>query len=254
VAGSVLCYLELARELGPQQPFYGLQAAGLEGEQAPRRSVEEMAASYIEALREVQGEGPYLLGGWSFGGLVAYEMARQLRGQGQRVGLLALLDSWAPVESASFSGDEISIVTWFARDLIGLSGKELHISERELGGLGAEERLDYVLEQARAQNIVPAELETQQLKQYLEVFKANIEAMEAYRPRGYEGRVVLMRAEQQPAGEHEGTLGWSRFVAGEIDVQTIAGNHYTLVRAPQVEVLAARLSAYLEAAQADADA
>jgi thioesterase domain-containing protein len=61
-----------------------------------------------------------------------------------------------------------------------------------------------------------------------------------------------MQAEQQPVGEHEGTLGWSRFVAGEIDVQTIAGNHYTLVRAPQVEVLAARLSAYLEAAQTDA--
>ncbi|HEY0737917.1 MAG TPA: amino acid adenylation domain-containing protein, partial [Herpetosiphonaceae bacterium] len=75
--GSVLSYLELARLLGPDQPFYAFQAAGLDGEQPPHTQVETIAAAYLSALRAAQPHGPYRLGGWSFGGLVAYEMARQ---------------------------------------------------------------------------------------------------------------------------------------------------------------------------------
>src|SRR5262249_20922863 len=94
--GTVFCYKELSNLLGPEQPFYGLQARGLNGEQAPATRVEDMAADYIDALRTVQPAGPYALGGWSIGGVVAFEMARQLEAQGQRVDRLALLDSDFP--------------------------------------------------------------------------------------------------------------------------------------------------------------
>ncbi|HEV2761391.1 MAG TPA: amino acid adenylation domain-containing protein, partial [Pyrinomonadaceae bacterium] len=91
--GNVFCYAELARGLGEDQPFYALQSKGLTGAGAAHESVEEMAAAYVEELRAVQPAGPYALGGWSMGGVVAFEMARQLERAGERVALLALLDA-----------------------------------------------------------------------------------------------------------------------------------------------------------------
>ncbi len=96
VGGNVLCYAELARELGPDQPFYGLEARGLTGEEEPCETIEAMASLYVAAVRAVQPEGPYLLGGWSMGGVIAFEMARQLQQRGEQVELLALIDSYAP--------------------------------------------------------------------------------------------------------------------------------------------------------------
>src|SRR5262249_28767039 len=94
--GTVFCYKELSNLLGPDQPFYGLQSRGLNGEQPPAGRIEDMAADYIAALRTVQPEGPYQLGGWSIGGVVAFEMARQLERQGQRADWIALFDSDFP--------------------------------------------------------------------------------------------------------------------------------------------------------------
>src|SRR4030095_6864448 len=88
--GHVLFYRDLARRLGSDQPFYGIQARRLRGRQVAHSSVEEMAAHYIEEMRTVQPNGPYYLGGSSFGGLVAFEMARQLDAQGAEVALVAL--------------------------------------------------------------------------------------------------------------------------------------------------------------------
>jgi thioesterase domain-containing protein len=92
-----LSYYELAYLWGFDQPFYGLQPLGLDGEQSPFTRIEEMAAHYIEALRQVQPSGPYFLGGWSFGGLVAFEMAQQLLRAGHQVALLAIFDTLAPI-------------------------------------------------------------------------------------------------------------------------------------------------------------
>src|SRR5205807_4621015 len=85
VGGNVLEYYDLARHLGSDQPFYGLQSQGLDGKQAPLTRIEEMAAYYIKEIRKVQPEGPYAVGGRSFGGIVAFEMACQLHAQGQEV-------------------------------------------------------------------------------------------------------------------------------------------------------------------------
>ena len=93
VAGVVFPYYDLAVALGADQPVYGLQAVGLGAGEQPLASIAAMAEQYVAALRTVQPHGPYLLGGWSFGVHVAYEMAQRLQQAGQRVALLALIDT-----------------------------------------------------------------------------------------------------------------------------------------------------------------
>ena len=91
--GTVLSYRELATHLGVDQPFYGLQAQGLDGSSEPLTTVQQMAALYISEIRRVQPSGPYFLGGYCMGGTVAYEMAQQLAANGEKIALLALLDT-----------------------------------------------------------------------------------------------------------------------------------------------------------------
>ncbi len=95
--GHVLCYASLSRYLGNDRPFYGLQARGFYAGDEPLDRVEDMASLYVKTIREFQPEGPYQVGGWSFGGVVAYEVAQQLHRQGQKVSLLAILDSYVPI-------------------------------------------------------------------------------------------------------------------------------------------------------------
>jgi pimeloyl-ACP methyl ester carboxylesterase len=91
--GNVLIYRDLSQNLGPDQPFYGLQSPGLDGSRPPLTRIEEMATLYVKEMRKVQPYGPYFLGGYCMGGTIAYEMAQQLRAQGQQVALLALFDT-----------------------------------------------------------------------------------------------------------------------------------------------------------------
>ena len=87
--------------MGKNQPFYGLQPIGLDGKSSPLTRIEDMATHYIEALQRVQPKGPYFLGGWSFGGWVAFEMAQQLQKSGEEVALVAVLDTLAPIPGST---------------------------------------------------------------------------------------------------------------------------------------------------------
>ena len=102
--GNVLCYLRLSQHLGADQPFYGLQAPGLDGICEPLNTVEEMAERYVAAIRRSYPHGPYALGGWSVGGVVAYEMAQRLRADGQEVRTLAIMDSGVLYACALITG------------------------------------------------------------------------------------------------------------------------------------------------------
>jgi phthiocerol/phenolphthiocerol synthesis type-I polyketide synthase E len=91
--GNVLIYRDLSRQLGGEQPFYGLQSQGIDGQQPLLTRIEEMAALYVEEIQQVQPRGPYFLGGYSVGGIVAFEVAQQLIAKGEQVAMLALLDT-----------------------------------------------------------------------------------------------------------------------------------------------------------------
>src|SRR5207245_1800835 len=94
--GDVIGFRDLALELGPDQPVYGLQARGLDRKCAPLRRIEDMAECYLKEIRTVQPQGPYCLAGSCFGGFVVFEMAQRLLAQGDRVGLLAMFNTPGP--------------------------------------------------------------------------------------------------------------------------------------------------------------
>ena len=124
--GTVFCYRDLARFLDPARPLYGLQARGIDGLQSPHTRIEDMAGEYIAAMRSVQPQGPYLLTGWSLGGILAFEMARQLATDGFETGLLAVIDAGMTAPGESFDEDD------FLPILLELFPDELRPSEAEL--------------------------------------------------------------------------------------------------------------------------
>ena len=233
VGGSVFCYTELARALGTDQPVYGLQSPEDPG--AAPASLEEMAESYLVALRAVQPEGPYRLGGWSMGGVVAFEMARQLGGDVEQ---LVVLDVFAPGRAGS-AVDEGTLRAWFARDLAGLLGKPL---PREMEDLSADAPLPEAFARAQELGLLPAGLDFAAAARRFEVFRSNLRRMERYTAQPYPGRIQLFRA----AGSHfvdpaDPTLGWGALAAGGVALRELPGNHWAIVRSPAVEAVAAAL-------------
>ncbi len=228
--GTVFCYAHLARHLGPEQPVYGLQAQGLDGKQPPLESFEEMAARYVDEVRGVQPEGPYLLGGWSLGGLVALEMAQQLRASGQRVGLLALLDTHPPSANGEAEDESSGLVT--------LLGPELTLSTEALRRLDPEARLDCVVDAARQADLIPLDFGREEAGNLLRVYQGITGALARYVVRPYPGELCLLQSE-------EGTLdGWAEWPV-EVKVSTVSGNHRSMLSPPHVVTLARALEGCL---------
>ncbi len=251
--GNVLCYVELARAVGGLQPFYALQSRGLDGREACADSVEEMARTYVEAVRSVQPHGPYRVGGWSMGGVIALEVARQLVEAGETVALLALLDSWPPAPAEYDWRDDLRFLTTFARDLGGRFGHALQLDAEELQGKSIDAQLELLLRQAKSAGVLPHEVGLEDVRRLFEVFRQNIRALKAYRPRPLDVPAVLLRAAERftpefpdPAADAKG--GWGALLGDLRQVETLPGNHYTLFSKPHV----LRLGGLLERALASA--
>ena len=256
IGGNVLCYASLAHYLGNEQPFYGLQARGLIGKQKPRMTIEDMAADYLEAIRSVQPEGPYYLGGWSFGGIVAFEMAQKLHSWGEQVALLALIDTQAPIVQLLQSEiDDVMIAVLLAKDLGGNFGKTIPICEAKLQQLEPETQINYILEEAKQAAIISPDTNLEQIKQILQVYQANIQAFFKYAPKVYPNRIVLLRASESMSPtqdfllkrfsefKQDKLLGWQQFSA--IEVHSLTGNHYSILSESHIHNLADKLRFYL---------
>jgi thioesterase domain-containing protein len=239
--GTVLAYVPLSRSLGSDRPFYGLQAAELPEGRAPDDTVEAMAARYVAALREVQPAGPYLLGGWSLGGVVAYEMALQLREMGETIELLALIDAHAPMPAASLSEDgDLALLASFAQNL-GLPLEQLPLTAAEVKGMSPDERMALVVEQARRFRVLPPDYEAGQLAQLFRLFSRHVRALMRYTPRSYDGCLTLYRVAREEANGQD-ALGWRGLALRGVKVRDIPGTHFTALREPHVVELAARLA------------
>jgi amino acid adenylation domain-containing protein len=248
VGGNVLCYLDLAHHLAPEQPLYALQTpddfgAGSGGGRRLRVSLEEMAACYVRELRRVQPESPYRLGGWSVGGLVAFEMARQLAAEGHAPDLVALIDTLPPAAALPASDDEL--VAWFAEDLARLLGHEVGISPAELRPLPAQEKLGHVVRLGHAAGLLPEDFGLAQIEPLFMTFAANLQASRSYSPGPYSGSLALWLSEQTASAHASQLAGWSRLALGGIETSTLPGDHYSVLRRPQVERLARELTAHL---------
>ncbi|NEP63671.1 MAG: amino acid adenylation domain-containing protein, partial [Symploca sp. SIO2G7] len=237
IGGNVLCYAELAQNLGKNQPFYGLQSVGLSGEQKPLTKIEDMAATYIKALQEIQPKGPYYLGGWSMGGIIAWEMAQQLQEAGQEVALLALIDSYAPSTMAELKIDKASLAHSLAEDLGGLFGTELPLAQLNLEQLQPEEQLQRIFTAAKHLNLLPPEVDMEQMHHLFQVFQANRVAIANYQPQPYSGKVALFCASASAEDR-----GWSSLSTGELETYTIPGDHYSITQEPDIACLLNKLA------------
>ena len=237
VGGNVLSYYKMAYYLGEEQPFYGLQARGLDGEQTPRTRIEEIAADYIKEIQTLQPSGPYFIGGYSFGGLVAYEMARQLHAQGQKMSVLVLFDAYTPewLKPAPFH-------VQVSRHLSKLLRLEL------------KDKLRYV-----KRKLIRRFYSSKPPLPPLE--EAHQNAYRHYVTQVYPGRAILFRASEQPeewldwlqSMKIDPQLGWGKLVAGglELEIQEVPGKHTNIFTEPYVRFLAEKLQPCLDSAQAD---
>ncbi|MGB8509507.1 MAG: amino acid adenylation domain-containing protein [Pyrinomonadaceae bacterium] len=239
-SGNVFGFTELARLLDDDRPFYGLQSRGLTEGFEPQSSIEEIAALYVEAMRSVQPSGPYLIGGWSMGAVVAFEMARQLDGRGQKIALLALMDARAPRSEGFQPGDdEESLLDGFALDLA-LSWKIPQLSWDRFFSLPASEKISYALEEARNASMLPANFGLSDMRQLLDVFKANVRALVNYIPQPYAHALTLFAAAASYKATHP-DKGWSALAEGGVVCVGVPGDHHSMLSQPHVSILAEQL-------------
>jgi len=243
VGGNVLEYYALANYLDPDLPVYGLQSQGLNGQPALRR-VEDMASHYIQEIRTIQPQGPYFLTGYSFGGLVAYEMARQLTAQGQQIALLALLDSSAP---------NLPTLRPSFFQAVGVHLGNLWQLEPQERSSYIKGRIDYRLKgnnqrEFLAQRLYKLEDLTPQL---LTVLDANLEAGQEYTAQFYPGKLTLLRCQIQDLEHHlHSDFGW-RDLVESLEIHPISGPHSSMLKEPRVPILAAKLQDCLQQSQAE---
>lgn len=218
VGGNVVGFRELARLLNPDYPFYGFQAQGLDGARVPFADLESMAAHYIREMRGVQPEGPFLLGGYSFGGLVAYEMARQLYAGGEQVALLALLDTYpGELEAVTTSIWKLMLEPSRLRMLSDVPKTAKKSVQRRIKGLFLAKALKDVLQ-------------------------ANQAAAMRYVLQPYQGKTTLFRAEQfSLRAFNDPHAAWNDLAVGGLQIEEIAGDHGDILVVPQVDELARKL-------------
>jgi amino acid adenylation domain-containing protein len=253
--GSVVYLREVARALGKyERPFYGFQSAGLDGRTSPLDSVEQLAAANIAALLDVQKDGPYFLGGHSFGSWVALEMAHQLKKQGREVALLAILDTAAPAErdtSALAVRNDTQWLVAVANMLQHLYGKTVTLSLESLEVLDWPDRLDRFAQSLIDAKIISADADRKEVRGLVEVYKSQAQML--YRPKAPYPLLdlVLLRAAEPLADFVDGipesmkkdeTWGWSDYGQGSVQVETIPGDHLTMMTKPHCNALAERLN------------
>jgi thioesterase domain-containing protein len=248
----VLYYADLARQMGVDQTFYGLQAAGFDGEQTPLCDLRAMAGRYVEEVLAMQRLGPYHLGGACMGGMVAFEMARQLLARGHEVGLLALIDTPPP------AGRTLAGYYWLR---LRRGWKYFVVDRARFHALRAWRRVSGAFRQlaasaAHASTVRPREaprLASQAAparppdRHRARVHEANIRAMQTYRAAPYAGSLTLFLAEDsQPSERMRWMAAWQRLVTGAVVPIVVPGDHNSMVRAPLVEHLAQQLRARLD--------
>jgi amino acid adenylation domain-containing protein len=257
-AGTVLFYYELSRLLGEDQPVYGLQARGLYGGVPPHRTVEEMASHYVSEIRSVQPHGPYRLAGFCFGAVLAFEMAQQLRANGQQVAFLCSFDGPAPghpdahPEPAAPGGAD----AWLERHSRAFSalppGRRFSYLAGRLRGRwrytkarlqeSSAHRMGELLSRLRWP--LPANL------RHYYFLVHNRRAEMAYRPRPYPGSMTVFEIE---GGLQDPQLGWGPLVGGGVQVFPISGSqrgHRDILRGAFLRDLSRRLRSCLSATEA----
>ncbi|WP_348538304.1 amino acid adenylation domain-containing protein [Nocardia farcinica] len=239
-SGMAWTYLGLAEALAPGRPIHGLQAPDLSGTEPSATSIEEFARRYVAEIRAVQPQGPYHLLGWSFGGLIAHAMAARLEREGQRVGVLALLDA----DSGDIDGDSIEPLT---------PGKFAHTFGSVFGiddipeTATAREAADHIAARMGGARLLDADTLTRMAASY----NASARTRTGYRRPVYHGPAVYFRA-TVPSPDIEGEFGpegWAPYITGPITTHDIEATHDELTAPHILPEIARQLDRHLGGTQ-----
>jgi thioesterase domain-containing protein len=255
--GNVLEYYALAQNLEKDQPVYAFQAKGLNGELVENASVEGMAKAFVEELRQFQPKGPYFLGGFCLGGLLALEAAQQLTAAGQEVALVVMIQSMPP-HATCFPPSSSLLQRWWYQakkrisleaDNLSYGGKTYFLNRCRDAWDRAYARTAIAIDNYRGSRTA----DTSRLSR-LYIFEAlgieHKKAMRKYVPRPYGGDTLVFRASKQLSGiVADDWLGWRRLLHGNLEICEVPGHQQNLMLEPNVRRLARELDARLKAAQ-----
>ena len=232
--GNVLNFRDLSLAMGKHQPFYGLQARGIDGILRPLQSIEAMATAHLEEIRSVQPHGPYVLGGYSGGGLVAFEMAHQLSAVGEPVALVVLLDTFPP----TVPEQRVTVKLRLDRLREDRMSYLKYMVTRRLHAARQRTVLAEIDELVGADDVVPNSLRELHLST---TFGA---AAQGYTLKAWSGRVMLVRSSERLHFAYRGldeTYGWVDVVSNGFQVVEVEGNHETLVLGSNASAIASAL-------------
>ncbi|MCA2554877.1 MAG: amino acid adenylation domain-containing protein, partial [Microcystis sp. M04BS1] len=260
--GRPFYFYHLGRYLGKDQPFYSFEN-DLYQQFGEISRIEDIASIYLQAMQDLQPQGPYFLGGHSYGGNVAFEMAQQLVNQGEQVALLAIIDSSAPTyKDKQILLDYINWdhARWLAEVSKGIEvylDKTIDISYKTLQVLTVEEQLKYALNFFKLANMLPPNAETRQLEKIVQAYKTSCLCLIDYLPKQiYPGKITIIRASEELADDpnkdliagdcEDSSLGWSEFSTEPVEIHFVLGNHVSIMVEPHVQILAEELKVCLE--------
>jgi amino acid adenylation domain-containing protein len=235
IGGDVLCYSELGKRLREDQPFYALQSRDRPKE---KPTLEELAAEYARAvLRDVPGPR-YRLGGWSMGGILAVELARELESHGCLIDFVIAIDVLeGPDQLRRPLGGRSGLLSWLGRDLAGLTGLPW------LLGDGAFDSPSELLESLRSQGVLPTDIDPTEFDAIFSRFESNARALYGYRPKPFNGSVYFLQAES--GATSQATEGWRSVCRGHFEEIAVPGDHYTVLKSANVDAVASNLRSIL---------
>ncbi|MDB6056410.1 MAG: hypothetical protein JWO95_254, partial [Verrucomicrobiales bacterium] len=249
--GGLFTYRALAQLLGPDQPSYGIAAPA-----EPFNRIELMAAHYIDAMKTVQPNGPYMVGGYCFGGVVAFEVARQLKQQGADVGMVALVESGLhgvanqPSKfSPAFAMQLANSLPVLAAELLGAPNDLLQRFRRKASALHrriANRRTTPITPTTTANLLHELVDMSAYPKDYRHFAQVHFEALLHYAPQPYHGKLTLFRVKQQAVFKWSPEVIWRMFASEGVDVQIIPGTHEKILEPPYAQLLADALSKRLD--------
>jgi amino acid adenylation domain-containing protein len=240
--GHVVCYRKLAGLLAPGIPVFGLQARGIDDGQAPMQTVADIAGYFVDAVRAAQPQGPYHLGGWSFGGMIAWEMGRQLLAAGAEVGLVAMLDTSIPrARDPGETLDHARVMQRIVADLVGWAAAS-SVRVESLRHLPPREQAIAAVKQVRLKSLPESRVD--EILALTAVRQANLRALVTYVPGRYDGELTYFRtAASERALPRDRAVEFWGSRAGAMTLHRVGGSHGSILEEPYVADVAARLAA-----------
>ncbi|OHY35864.1 non-ribosomal peptide synthetase [Cylindrospermopsis raciborskii CS-508] len=251
--GYGLSYSVLAEKLavgmGKKLPIYAIQSPGLDGKQSPLESIEEMANTYIHTIREIQPHGPYLLGGHSLGGLIAFAMASQLEAMGEQIERVLIIDTHPPMptdETIASLEDNAGIICFMVEQIALFFNKNVTINYQTISSLDQDSQLDYVAQTLEQHNLIPPNSGNSLIARLIKVYKANLRASVVYQPPVNRSNITLFITPSLAAKfPNDPTVGWQKLTTQKVQVCRVMGEHQTMLKEPEVENLVTEIMATL---------